>query len=265
MSLFIDPRAGSGPLLAPLRRIITPSSIVQHEPLEFGDVMWNGYGPERGKAYGYAAEIKRVSDVLDSRNSGRLAGHQLRGMLDTYDFVWVVVIDDFRPEPSTGILQRVLPKDKRTKGREVFSKYSNARYGRRKQEMYSAFISYLTTIQLYTRCNVWPVRDETELAWWIASTYWHSQKKEHKSLDVFNTSINNRLPILFKPNKVACVAKEAPGVGWDRALKIGERFDSPREMVNASVEEYEQMRIGKKVAKGIVEFWNEPVAGRRKK
>ena len=67
--------------------------------LEFGDMMWNGRGPvalDLGDCM-VACERKRLSDLINSMKKRRLSGHQLRGLWDGYDFVFLICEGMWRP------------------------------------------------------------------------------------------------------------------------------------------------------------------------
>ena len=50
------------------------------------------------------------------------------------------------------------------------------------------------------------------------------------------------------------VAKELPGIGWERSLLVEETFDSVRTMVNAPLEEWLEIEgIGKGIATKVQE------------
>lgn len=80
--LLIDPREGSGDLLAPLARVFPGARL---EMLESADVAWIGNGPDGPIWCG--VEVKRtLSDIRDSVISGRLYGEQVPRLLRRYQW-----------------------------------------------------------------------------------------------------------------------------------------------------------------------------------
>jgi ERCC4-type nuclease len=85
--ILVDTRAGSQDLIAPLAAAGLP---VEETRLDFGDVAFMGRGVG-GAATFCGVEHKRLSDLVQSLNTDRLAGHQLTGMLDTFDRCYLVI------------------------------------------------------------------------------------------------------------------------------------------------------------------------------
>jgi len=60
--------------------------------------------------------------------------------------------------------------------------------------------------------------------------------------------------LLKPPSLVRRVAKELPGIGWERSLLVEETFDSVRTMVNAPLEQWLEIEgIGKGIATKVQE------------
>src|SRR5574341_1238250 len=83
--ILLDDRAGSKDL-APFMPKSVPFTLTR---LEYGDVAFSGRGPSGVCTVG--VEIKKIPDLVDCIYSGRFAGHQLPGMLDTYDYCYLLV------------------------------------------------------------------------------------------------------------------------------------------------------------------------------
>src|SRR5207247_1571928 len=83
----IDPRAGSGNLLVWLQRLGIPS---RHEWLEFGDAEMVGRGPD-GLPVLIGIELKALGDLVTCFIDGRLTGHQLPGLIDRYEVVYLLI------------------------------------------------------------------------------------------------------------------------------------------------------------------------------
>lgn len=92
--LLVDSRAGSKDLIKPLTNL---GIEVDETTLEYGDVAFAGRG-ENGSSLLIGIEHKKVADLVQSLNSGRLAGHQLLGMLNFYDRSWLIVEGDWEAD-----------------------------------------------------------------------------------------------------------------------------------------------------------------------
>lgn len=90
--ISVDDRAGSQDLAAPLTRLHLP---VEVRRMPFGDVAFVGRG-EDGALLSIGIEHKRVPDLVNALTTGRFQGHQLPGLLATYDRVWLIVEGDWQ-------------------------------------------------------------------------------------------------------------------------------------------------------------------------
>ena len=84
--IFVDYRAGSKELIAPLRKL---GLQVEQTTLDFGDVMFEGRG-EKGEKVLVGVEFKRIEELVGALRTQRLQGHQLVGMRDTYKFSYLM-------------------------------------------------------------------------------------------------------------------------------------------------------------------------------
>ncbi len=87
MSLYVDPRAGSKELTAPLTALGLP---VEQKEMEFGDLCFVGRGV-KGAPLSIGVEYKKLPDLVQSLANDRLAGHQLPGMMQSYDRAYLLV------------------------------------------------------------------------------------------------------------------------------------------------------------------------------
>lgn len=85
--ILVDDRIGSKDLAKPLKAMGLPVEIAR---LDFGDVAFAGKGPQ-GSSLNIGVELKRLGDLVGSLRSGRLAGHQLPGLTEMYDYRWLLV------------------------------------------------------------------------------------------------------------------------------------------------------------------------------
>src|ERR1035437_3942143 len=90
--ILVDRRVGSNDLLAPLKAAGFDAQLVE---LAFGDIAFEGKGLN-GTPLNVGVELKRLGDLVSSLRTGRLAGHQLPGLLRTYDYAWLLVEGQWR-------------------------------------------------------------------------------------------------------------------------------------------------------------------------
>lgn len=85
--LLVDPRAGSCELVAPLTAAGLP---VEQTVLDYGDLAFMGRGVGGAEVW-IGVEHKRLSDLVQSLTTDRLTGHQLPGLVTTYDRAYLVI------------------------------------------------------------------------------------------------------------------------------------------------------------------------------
>src|ERR1035437_1042749 len=90
--ILVDRRIGSNDLLAPLKAARFEVQLVE---LEVGDIAFEGKGPN-GTTLNVGVELKVLGDRINSLRTGRLAGHQLPGLLKPYDYAWLLVEGQWR-------------------------------------------------------------------------------------------------------------------------------------------------------------------------
>lgn len=243
MSLFIDPRVGSGDLVDPLRRLGLPAELCA---LDFADVAFLGNGPEE-RPVPVGIEIKTLSDLLQSMQSGRLAGHQLPGLLAQYEHVWLIVEGSYRPAPSDGVLETET-------WRGSWKPHTLGRQG--KLFMWRDVESFLLTLELKTGLRTRHTYDRHETARQVGAIYsWWVGKEwaDHRSHLALHTPRDHGGVILAKPSLLRRVAATLPGVGFERSADVARSFKSVRELANAVESDWREIPgIGKKLASQIV-------------
>lgn len=93
--IFVDDRIGSNDLCNQLQAKGLPSELTR---LEFGDVSFVGKGPN-DTTLNIGIELKKLPDLVQSIKSGRLAGHQIPGLVGprgAYDRAWLLVEGEWR-------------------------------------------------------------------------------------------------------------------------------------------------------------------------
>jgi hypothetical protein len=250
MTVFVDPSTGSVDLAGLLPRggfVVTDLFLPNSN--NRSDVAWFGNGPGNRSVY-IGVERKRLGDALTCMQDGRLV-EQLRGMVDQYDYIWVVIEDEVRPAPKTGLLEKLLHDRTKNMSRHYQCnskcKWYPAMAGRKRKIMWRDFHHWLGTITHGVTAvsgrpvRTWFTRTPWETADWVWSEYnwWQKSWDEHKSLNVFDES-HERLPkgFMYRPPIEAYIAKQFDEVGWDKAIAACDFFPSPRALANGTAEDW---------------------------
>ena len=237
--LTVDPREGSQNLIEPLSRMGLP---VKKEKLEYGDVAFAARGPNED-VLGVGIEYKSVSDLLQSWHDGRLLGHQMPGMLNSYSLVYLLVEGVISADTDDRI--RIL--DGRRGWKPV-----------RSETRYTNLIGWLETLQSLYGVRVLMSANLLTTCVQVASTYkwWQKPYESHGTAVTIHTPQLRR--DLIVPTRIMKVAATFPGVGTEKLLDIEDKFGSIREMVNADVTKWRTVDgVGKKTAEAIVTYVEE--------
>ena len=105
--ILVDYRQGSQELIAPLKNLGLP---VDETTLEFGDVAFQGRGV-KGAPVSIGVEVKKLPELVASLRSGRLQGHQLPGMCQTYDYRWLLIEGELQFDQKGALLRRAGRRD----------------------------------------------------------------------------------------------------------------------------------------------------------
>lgn len=233
--LYVDYRAGSVDLLKYM-----PDDLAEKTTLEFGDAMIVGNGPTSPMTIG--VEVKSIADVLSSANTGRLAGHQLPGLLATYDVPYLLYFGSYRPGEKGELEVR--------RGQA----WQNFRLGLRPVP-YGYLENFLMDVAS-TGCRLKHVYNSQEAAIWLMCLHrwWSKPWNQHKGLKQFDCSKDGSLLPGLPTHRelMARVASQLPGIGFDRAVAVSAKFGSIQEMVNAEVADWQSIPgIGKVIAKSV--------------
>lgn len=254
MSILVDPRIGSGDLVPTLRALGCP---VESQSLDFADCAFVGNGPG-GKPVLVGIELKQLDDILACVTSGRFSGHQLPGLVETYEEVYLVIEGIYRPNPKDGVLESRHGKDWRP-----------VTIGHRSW-MYRDFESFLTTIEIRGGVRLRRTSSRPETARMVAALYgwWQTGVDEHTShlaidrttqiaLEQFmlrGTTANLLGERPKAPSLRHRIAVELPGLGIRKGGMAAGHFPSVKAMIMASPNEWARLPgIGKLMANNIVD------------
>lgn len=248
--IIVDPRVGSGDLTPLLSSLGCPAET-QH--LDFGDAMFLGSGQD-GAPVPVGIEVKRLDDVLQCITSGRFVGHQLPGLLRTYEHTWLVVEGVYRANPVDGTLET-----RNGKG------WNACGHGKQTW-MYRSLDKWLTKLEVKAGVHVRRTGNRDETARTIAALYHWWQEYDDHQLDDLDRS--NQIALAQKvagegtgiwlgertgPTLLRRVAAELPGIGIEKSGMVAGHFSNVTEMVMADEAEWRKLPlIGKKTAARIV-------------
>lgn len=233
--IMVDDRAGSAE--------IAPHLMTSHMlcTLDYADFAWIGNGPEGPANVG--VERKTIMDLLQSMTTGRLSGHQLIGLTQYYDFVYLLVEGVWRADKESGVLMRI---NKR-------GKWTAAAQGSRRFMARDVF-NYLNSLAVLCNVVVITTSSRWETAKWLDSMWgwWDKGWEKHKSHLQFVKPTTHAH--LTKPSLVTRIASQFDGIGWDKARAIGEAFPRIWDFMVADMEDLMNIPgIGKVLAKSIID------------
>jgi ERCC4-type nuclease len=230
--IYLDKRIGSAELYTPLVKRSVPVELTS---LEFGDACFLGYGPEDVVVVGI--ERKRINDLLQSLTSGRLSGHQLPGLVESYAHRWLLVEGTYR-ESDEGYIET--PRGGRNGGWETV------------RLQYAALENYLTTLQLRGGLHIQRTYSITESASWLHALWcWWTKKewREHRSHLALHQA--HDYAVFFRPSLCHRMAAQLPGIDETAAI-VARHLPTPLEMVNAEEHQWRAIPgIGKVKASRI--------------
>jgi ERCC4-type nuclease len=241
--LLIDSRIGSQDLAPVLKSFGVPVDLCT---LDYGDCAFIGNGAE-GRPVPVGIELKKLNDILNCVTTGRFSGHQLPGLVQTYDEVWLVIEGIYRPHPRDGVLETL------SGGHWVSVKQGTRTW------MYRDLEHFLTTIEIKGGVRLRRSTDRAETARIVAGLYawWQKDYIEHRAHLAMNRA-HRDTALLTKPSFKFEVAACMPGLGYMKAGCAAGHFGSVREMVNAEEPEWRAIPgVGKVLATRIVNAVNE--------
>ena len=231
--ILIDSRTGSAELAPYLK---TPK-IICH--LDYADFAFTGNGPQGPVFIG--VERKALLDLLGSMTSGRLSGHQLTGLRDAYDHVYLLVEGIWKADRRSGVLMRPV------KRRWIPVTLGSRRFMAR--ELYN----FINTLAVICGVHVVFTSDPYETGQWLDATFawWTKPWNKHTAHQQWH--MPDEVASFTKPSLTARLWAQFDGVGQDRAQKLAERFRLPEDIIFATMEALMQIPgIGKKGAESII-------------
>lgn len=235
----VDKRAGSNELLAPLAAAGLP---VEEATLDFGDIAFVGRG-EGGAGILIGIEHKKLSDLVNSLNTDRLAGHQLMGLLRYYDRANLIIEGEWEADENGRVLVpgRLRNQLKPLKGAPPASVLEQR----------------VLTLEHRGGLRIRWTRNQEETVRYVSALYrfWSDRNlDEHKShLAIHAPDLDGRL--LDPVSDQRRVYAAFPSIGYTRSDAVAKHFPNLWSAANALEPEWVKVPgIGKTLAKNIVGF-----------
>ena len=230
--IILDDRTGSVELLQ-----YFPPGSAKLGRLKFGDASFIGKGMD-GIPVMVGAERKTLPDLVSSLESGRFSGHQLPGLLASFNMVYLIV---------EGMARARLG--------QLEIKQSGVWRPLGISEL--ALDSFLNTLEVMAGVIVRQTTNAQRTAYLINHLHhwWDKGWDKHKShLEFYEP---RPTMAVTRPSLVRRVAKELPGIGWSRSGPVAEYFGTVHNMVMADRFRWMQIDgIGKGIAEGVVRAIN---------
>lgn len=238
--LLVDDRDGSKELM----RYEPVASTGTLARLTSGDVAFAGNGPDGPVWVG--VEVKSIYDLISSMNTGRLQATQIPAMLAEFSVSWLLYFGAYRQ----GLGGRLEIEDRNGRWRTHRIGGRDVPYG-----YLQSFLFDLTMAGIHVQ----RVIDIREAVTWVGCIHrwWSKPWDKHKGFRTFDKSGQiSLMPHMSDHQRaIACVAKELPGVGFERALAAASYFGSISEMINAPAEEWARVPgVGKVIAGTVHKF-----------
>lgn len=255
--LRVDSRIGSGELTTYLQALGLPA-VKTH--LHYGDMAFLGSGHD-GEPIPIGIERKALTatvgpgDFISSVISGRLAGKQLHGLLNSYRETWVVVEGEWRIHSTTGHVQ-VLKWDPVPGGKKPKKKtWQDAETYNEHALSYKEFEAMILTLELKGGMRIRFTRDKMATCRFIHALYhWWTDKSwtSHRSHLKFHSNFADK-NLLVPPSYCRELAHILPGVGYEKSADVAQFFgDVPEAMIYASADMWAAIPgIGKTMAARI--------------
>lgn len=236
--MHVDDRVGSKDLLPDLQRFGVPAELWH---LPFADFAFVGRGMHESPVV-IGVELKETQDLIKSLQSKRFVGHQLRGLLDTYDRAWLLTEGTWTDSPE-GVLMEL----------SDFG-WNAATAGNRQPIMTRSLDKQLLSITIRGGINHWHCPTRRDTIRFLSSLYhWWTDKElsEHRSHEALYHPPPDRAQMV-DPSQFCLTVSTLPGIGWERARAAQEEFGSIRKAINATAREWEHIPgIGKGIATRI--------------
>jgi len=231
--LLIDRRAGSGEFAQWITSV--PAILCE---LEYGDFAFLGNGKDEKDMY-IGVERKTITDLQNSIKTGRLTEHQLPGLCDTFDRVYLLVEGIFKEDDDGRLVH--------WQGNRNWAPHPQGISAKEMRGFLFSLEEFAGVRVLYSRST----RDTCEILaqlynWWQKPYSSHTSHMKFKIVEFPEVSI-------VRPNLVMKIAAQLPGLGVKKARAVHPTFKTMQEMANAPEELWKQIPgIGDTLATKLV-------------
>src|SRR5258707_476668 len=233
--VYVDKRTGSGELSNYLEMIKVP---IEKTMMAFGDFAFLGRG-EGEMPVPVGIERKALPDWISSFYTGRFSGHQLPGLLKSYQVIYVVIEGVWKMDLQTGLV--VVPKTLKGGKKAWLPIEANGNVGL----LYNDLEQMLATFEQKGGVQSWSTNSVPETCRFIKAQYrWWTDKAfdEHKSHLRFHTQFADKA-LAIPPTICRQVAAVLPGIGWTKSLAVATHFENDTErMCFATTAEWAQIK-----------------------
>jgi ERCC4-type nuclease len=211
--------------------LVRPLGVATYLPQ--GDAIFKGTAD--GKEVKVCVERKKMRDLVNCINDGRHIQQVRQAMAAGFDYYTLVVEAIWRS------------------AKDGEAEYKAGRNWTRTGMPWTRIQAYLMELHYLMGVQVLYSKSTKETCDLIKALYRFFQTEDHGSLKKFYVAPIDGL-LLSQPSLVRRVAKELPGIGWDRSIAVEEKWDTVRGMVNAPVDEWLEIEgIGKGIANKVQE------------
>ncbi len=258
--ILIDDRVGSKDLFPFL------TDCAELTRLEFGDCCWIGNGEDENgeeEIITVGVERKNVNDLINSIDTGRLSGHQLEGLLRSYQVCYLVIEGNFR-SGDDGNLECYRRGNWQTETRTGG-----------KPRHYGEISNFINTLAIVCNMQIRQTNSPKETAhlvrwlynWWQKPYHSHNAHKAIYSTQVSGKRKKSKgqvvVPMSQQQQVIMRVLAQIPGIE-QRARLMAPRFSCLMEAAVMTEKEWCGFEgVGRITAKRLVEVFQGPFNAKR--
>jgi ERCC4-type nuclease len=236
--ISVDDRAGSIDLVPLLRALQVQVEVTR---MDYADAMWIGNGID-GMPVTVGVELKSVSDVIACITSGRFAGHQLPGLIASYNDIYLLVYGECRRREQDGVLEE------RRQNHKTHGWYWTEVGGGQRKWLWRELEAWFLSMAVFGGLRVIRAATIEDAAQWVKVAHNWYMRDDHKSHQALSQAkeLHTDHALLVKPPLVRRVAAQLPGVGLSRSAAVAQRFKTVVEMANAPEDAWTELQCDDK-------------------
>lgn len=208
--------------------------------MQFGDFAFIGRGID-GADIHIGIELKRSKDLVSSVQSKRFSGHQLLGLIPTYDHVWLLTEGIWRAG-SDGIFEHFVGGWKPVRATS--------------RVMMNDIEAWILSQVICGGVNYWHCSTQHDTVRFLSVLYrWWTDKDldQHRSHQVIYLPPPGRAAMV-EPSDTQKMISCIPGVGWEKSAVLEQMYGSMNALCLATPKDLQAIDgVGPKIAKKIVD------------